>query len=244
MRYNKDYYKEREDYGSAAVLSKLIVDLFHPKTAVDVGCASGLLLSKLKAKNIKVVGIDGPWINKTMLRIPQENFVMKDITKPIRMDKKFDICICLETAEHIEEKYADILVTSLTNLSDVVFFSAAIPMQLGKHHVNLQWQSYWASIFKKHQYQPIDCVRGRIWDDNSITFPYRQNTVVYVRKSSLKSNRRLRGLLGSQSPILDVVHPVLFISYARIVPEKVTKTLHHFMPSKLKERMSKADYKN
>ena len=63
-------------------------------------------------------------------------------------------------------------------------------------------------------------MRGRIWDDNSVTFPYRQNTIVYVRKSSLKSNRRLRELLDSQPPILDVVHPVLFMSYAKIFPGK------------------------
>ena len=161
MRYNKDYYKEREDYGSAAALSKLIVELFHPKTAIDVGCASGLLLSKLKAKGIGVIGIDGPWINKTMLRIPEESFVMKDITKPLVMGKKFDICICLETAEHIEEEYADTLVKSLTNLSDIVFFSAAIPMQLGKHHVNLQWQSYWATS----QEAPIPAGRLRARKD-------------------------------------------------------------------------------
>ena len=50
---------------------------------------------------------------------------------------------------HLEPSVADGFVKCITSHSDVVLFSAAIPFQGGTHHVNLQWQDYWAGLFEK-----------------------------------------------------------------------------------------------
>lgn len=56
--------------------------------------------------------------------------------------KPFDVAESLEVAEHFEAKYAQNFINLLTSLSDIIIFSAAIPLQGGTHHVNEQPPAY------------------------------------------------------------------------------------------------------
>lgn len=71
------------------------------------------------------------------------------MNKRIRLNKKYDMVQCLETAEHMEPENAETVVANLTDISDIVLFSAAIPYQRGAHHVNEQWPGYWIELFAK-----------------------------------------------------------------------------------------------
>ena len=51
---------------------------------------------------------------------------------------RYELAVCLEVAEHLNESSADNLILQLTNLANRVLFSAAIPGQGGLHHVNEQ----------------------------------------------------------------------------------------------------------
>jgi hypothetical protein len=93
-------------------------------------------------------------------------------------------------------------------VSKKVLFSAAIPGQGGINHFNEQWPSYWADIFSRFCYVPVDCIRPRIWHDDTIPWWYRQNCLLYIEKSdpglvSLAS----KNSVPSPSGILDIVHP-------------------------------------
>lgn len=97
--------------------------------------------------------------------------------------KPFELAQSLEVAEHLYQEYAPNFVKLLTSLSDVVLFSAAIPYQGGVHHVNEQPPAYWAELFAKEGYVCIDCLRERIWEDDSISTWYRQNIMIFVHES-------------------------------------------------------------
>ena len=71
----------------------------------------------------------------------------------------------------------------LTSLAPVVAFSAAVPCQVGTHHVNEQYAGYWARLFQDCGYEPFDVIRPRCWYDRDIEFYYRQNLVIYVAAS-------------------------------------------------------------
>ena len=81
---------------------------------------------------------------------------------------------------------AEDFVSSLTSLSEVVLFSAAIPRQGGVGHINEQWADYWITLFEKRGYIAIDIIRKRIWNDKSIPKWYRHNTLVFVKKERVK----------------------------------------------------------
>lgn len=202
MAYTKGFYEHNRKVTetTAQIIAKLMMGIVKPKSVVDVGCASGLFLHEFEKKGCDILGIDyhsGP------LLIPKEKYIQTDFTQGFpSVSRKFDLTICLETAEHLDEKYADALVRYLTELSDVVLFGAAIPAQTGTHHVNEQWQSYWAQKFAEKGYVYIDCIRQKLWGNNNVINCYRQNDLLYVKKSLVGKYRKY------DMPMpLNVVHP-------------------------------------
>jgi hypothetical protein len=113
--------------------------------------------------------------------LPKVNYLYHDLTKPISTSKYYDICLCLEVAEHLDEKSATNLINILTTLSSVVVFSAAIPKQGGNHHINEQWPQYWSNLFAARGYFLEWDPRPSIWENTNIEACYRQNLLVFSK---------------------------------------------------------------
>ena len=77
--------------------------------------------------------------------------------------------------------------------------------------MNEQWPDYWRSLFKEHGYQPLDFIRGRIWNDSSILWWLRQNILLYVNDRTLNDRDIFRELSQKPSP-LSIVHPDVYLS--------------------------------
>jgi SAM-dependent methyltransferase len=202
---------------SAAEVVPLIIELFRPASVVDVGCGTGLWLSAFRERGIgDVLGIDGPWLESTQLEMPRELFRQHDLTQPLRLDRKFDLAVCLEVAEHIPTEAARFLVESLTRLSPVVIFSAAIPRQGGEGHINEQWPSFWSDQFAACGYSASTCLRHRLWTaGDAIEVWYRQNILCFLADGT--SPIRERSPQTESRPAaepLDVVHPDLYLRRA------------------------------
>ena len=150
--YTASFYERQtsETRWSSDVIVPLLIDLIHPQSVIDVGCGTGSWLCTFMDHGIKEVrGFDGPWLESEKLLIPKELFTRADLEKPLRVDKRADLAISFEVAEHLSPASANGFVESLTSMSDVVAFSGAIPFQGGHHHLNEQWPEYWANLFEK-----------------------------------------------------------------------------------------------
>jgi hypothetical protein len=90
----------------------------------------------------------------------------------VELDRKYDLAICLEVAEHLPVSSAGTLVDSITRASDLILFSAAIPLQTGTHHINEQWQDYWAALFDQRGFVASDIVRPAIWGRPDVRWWY------------------------------------------------------------------------
>ncbi len=191
---------------TAEKILNILLNFFTVRSAVDVGCGVGTFLATLKEKGISdILGIDGDWVKRELLVIPQDKFEPIDLRRLPKHNRKFDLAISLEVAEHLPKENEEEFISRLCELSDLVLFSAAIPRQGGAAHVNEAWQSHWAKLFSKHDYVPLDMIRPKIWSDSSIYFWYRQNILVYVKRGIFEIEKR-------QLPfLLDVVHPELFL---------------------------------
>jgi len=119
--------------------------------------------------------------------------------------EKYDLCICVEVAEHLQETHAGMFINSLCQYSDVVLFSAAIQLQDGRHHLNQQWQSYWVDLFDANGCECLDIVRPAIWENNEVAWWYRQNIFLFVRRDS--DSAGLINFRHMASPILNIVYP-------------------------------------
>lgn len=173
---------------SASRIVPIIIELLHPSTVLDIGCGLGGWLAEFIKAGCRVCGVDGSYVEQTLLKIPAEEFVganleqcVRDCSIPGLERARFSLCISLEVAEHIAPRFADAFVKLLTEYSDYVLFSAAIPHQGGTHHVNEQWPDYWISRFAAMDYKVQDILRPRIWEDQAIEPWYRQNAMLFVK---------------------------------------------------------------
>jgi len=135
------------EWGQAKLLAIWIRRQFGPKSVIDIGCASGLYLVPLLKVGIEVLGIDGA--PEAGSKLSKEQYTRFDLRNRYTPPHKFDVCLCLETAEHIEPQFADTFIETLVGSSDTIMFSAAKPGQGGVGHYNLQPQSYWLEKFSK-----------------------------------------------------------------------------------------------
>ncbi|MES1929787.1 hypothetical protein SADO_11034 [Salinisphaera dokdonensis CL-ES53] len=190
--YVQSFYDDRHRqtlYSAERVLECLDPILPDIKSAVDIGCGVGTWLSVLEARGVtKVQGYEGPWVDESLLQIPVECFEKRDLTQLIPAPtERFDLALSLEVAEHLPPESASTFVESLTNQADFIVFSAAIPHQGGRHHVNEQWLEYWLQLFEAHDYIGLDVVRRTLWDDERIQRWYRQNVILVAKRSRVDS---------------------------------------------------------
>ena len=115
-----------------------------------------------------VLGIDGSWVNKDLLHkyINPEEFLEHNLEKKIKLDKKYDLVLSLEDAEHLDKDSADVFVQNLVNSGNLILFSAAIPNQGGQNHINEQWLTYWEEKFAKYNYVIQDIIRPIFWNNS------------------------------------------------------------------------------
>jgi SAM-dependent methyltransferase len=189
--------------GAAEQVLPVLFSIFKPKSILDVGCGLGNWIEVAKKLGVEeVVGVDGSYVNRTLLKIDDKEFIEKDLAKPFDLNKNFDLAICLEVAEHLPETSADAMIQSIVAHTDVGIFSAAIPGQGGQNHINEQWPTYWQELFQKYDYDMIDYFRPKIWNNTKIEFWYRQNIFLVVKKGHALSDQ------GSKE-IVSLVHPEL-----------------------------------
>jgi SAM-dependent methyltransferase len=209
--YNRAFYKRYQSGSnrSAQEVVPLILELVKPHSVIDVGCGIGTWLSVFAELGIQdICGVDGKWVDKSLLLIPQNYFLTRDLTQPLRVDRTFDLAMSLEVAEHLPIQYAEGFVESLTRLAPIVVFSAAIPRQGGDHHVNEQFPEYWAGLFKKKKYVVIDPLRKKIWQNPNVESFYSQNILFFVKETVLENYPSLKvALQTTDVNQLAIVHP-------------------------------------
>ncbi|WP_102407626.1 class I SAM-dependent methyltransferase [Parabacteroides bouchesdurhonensis] len=199
------YLKEHRRTLDGEKILPIIMDIIKPKSVVDVGCGSGTFLHYFKQQNIEILGLDGSWCNREMLfeNIEPSDFLEIDLENDFNLERRFDLAISLEVAEHISPERADNFVKNLTTLSDCILFSAAVPGQGGDHHVNEQYVSYWIEKFGKHGYVFYDIIRPKIWNETDVFGWYKQNSFLVTKKEFISSKYKF--FYG-----YNVIHPDIF----------------------------------
>ncbi len=197
-------YNHKKNTHILASSKKAFQSIFSeiPQSLLDVGCGTGTWMRAASDVGVAdVFGVDGVEVPESDLHVSPRLIKTLDLTLPWDLSKTYDVILCLEVAEHIEEGFSETLIKSLVKHADIIYFSAACPGQTGQHHVNCQWPEYWQKIFNKFGYVCEDSIRWKIWDDSSIEPWYRQNLFI-AKKNEHDAGNEIR--------IKSVIHPEIF----------------------------------
>jgi len=157
--YTDGWYKKRlEKNGRIEEAANIIVPSlykrFSPASVIDFGCGACNFANKFKKAGTPiVVAVDGP-SHSSKYSSPEVVSIVHDLKHPLVTGAKFDLVFCMEVAEHIEKKFADVFINSLIRHSThngYFAFTAAPPSQGGRHHVNCQPYEYWIKKFERRQ---------------------------------------------------------------------------------------------
>jgi hypothetical protein len=162
--YTKEYFEkiQQEEALQAFRLERILYDLYKPRSVIDWGCANGLYLEPFMTDDgCEVLGIENASVAIEM-RHPDIRIIKADMTQsisltpvnmqPVGVDlsapaNKFDMALCIEVLEHIEEKYASVAVGNICRSSDRLVVSIAREWQTGPGHLNLKPIEYWIQKF-------------------------------------------------------------------------------------------------
>lgn len=201
--YDAAFFSAQSDKSrrSAERVVPLVMDALAPTSVVDVGCGVGTWLAVFASAGVdRVVGLDGDYVDRSQLQIPEAAFVPTDLRERVALDERFDLAVSLEVAEHLPPERSESFVADLVTLAPSVLFSAAIPEQSGTDHINERWQDEWVALFAEHGYDAVDLVRPAVWDDEAVAPWYAQNTFLFTREP-IETPARLP---------TRIVHPRLF----------------------------------
>ncbi len=205
--YQSSYFQRRKGISSisAEITLRKLSKFVRFSSVVDFGCGTGTWLAACQNMGAtKILGFDH-YAKESELLIERKYFHKQSLAENINLEEKYDLAISLEAAEHVEQIFSDTIIENLTNASDVILFSAAIPNQGGTNHVNEQPPQYWSQKFADYGFTQFDVLRPLIWDEDDVAWWYKQNTFLYIHSNA---NQRIKfdaldhGLINQH-----VVHP-------------------------------------
>ena len=157
-------------------------------------------------------GVDGDYVDRQILELPQVTFTAIDLNGAFDLGRQFDLVQSLEVGEHIQESASETFAECLArHARRYILFSAAPPGQGGEYHINEQPYEFWRQKFERRGFVTIDAVRPAIAEDKRISYWYRYNTLLFVRRDLLlKISNDFRDKMVRASDQIKDLSPLAF----------------------------------
>ncbi len=171
--------KEGDPYTYCPGVWNYVIKRFCIASVLDLGSGIGNAANYFFSDKIKTIAVEGLVENVRNSYYPA---ICHDLTKgPVVT--VVDMVHCQEVVEHIEERYLDNLLSSLT-CGRIILMTHALPGQDGHHHVNLQPMAYWVKHVAARGYDLL------VEDTNRIRAIAGQERAVYMRDAGLLFHRK------------------------------------------------------
>jgi SAM-dependent methyltransferase len=171
---------------SAKIMAKTIVDELSPLSVVDIGSGPAVHANELFRLGVPwVEAYDDSEFAANMVS-PGVEFRLVDISaEPFEKMLLFDVALCFEVLEHIDESREAAAVRNIAAMTrSVLVFSAAAPGQPGCGHVNCKPRDHWIEAFGREglAYDEETTKRWRAeWESGSVVYWYTFNLLVLRR---------------------------------------------------------------
>lgn len=206
LPYDEAFYDSVRETSlrSAAVLLGLLRAHFPFESMIDLGAGVGCWIEVAHRLGVcDLEAVEGEWARASAQRFVDARWRYHDLNQEIFLDRRYDLAVSVEVAEHLLPTRSASFVADLCRASDCVVFAAALPRQGGDGHVSCRPHAWWAREFARHGYVCLDAFRPSAWHDPRVVCWYAQNTFLYVTAGHPLETRFPRASL------LDVYHPFL-----------------------------------
>jgi 2-polyprenyl-3-methyl-5-hydroxy-6-metoxy-1,4-benzoquinol methylase len=182
--YTQRYFSAESDMTvptAGAVVDELL-KAFNPRTLLDVGCGTGVYIREFRARGISALGVEGSSHAIASAVCEAGAITQHDLRQPLHLEKRFDLVVCFEVAEHLPAAFAGVLAQSILRHGRDVAFSAAQPGQGGVDHINEQTSEYWIACFTQQgavfDRDATDALR-RAFRDREVVWWLPRNVLVF-----------------------------------------------------------------
>lgn len=186
--YNQKFFQKtiKLEAPSAKATVEILINHFKPGSVIDIGCGCGIYLKEFEKRGVEIAGYDG---SPTALEqsLIGDRIKLHDLSSPLVLSKKFDLCLCIEVAEHLKIECAETLIDTLVGLSSTIFFTAATPGQSKgeQGHFNEQRHSFWINLFKQknfiYQAELSDKIRKEM-KSRKVVWWVVKNLMIFIKK--------------------------------------------------------------
>jgi len=122
---------------------------------IEVGSGGGWFTKSFQDAGFEIVGLEGTEAGYNACKTRGIKLVGRsDFRVPIKFNRRSDIALCTEVAEHIEPPFSATLIKSLCDASDLVWFSFEEPNtnEAHVHHCNEMPAKFWINLFDFYGY--------------------------------------------------------------------------------------------
>jgi 2-polyprenyl-3-methyl-5-hydroxy-6-metoxy-1,4-benzoquinol methylase len=181
--YDRAYHLEAS---SAEAVVKILMERFHPRSVIDIGCGTGLYLKMFAQQGVEALGYEASPA-AIAGSVVGERIRFHDLCQPLHVGESFGLCLCIEVAEHLPLSAAGVLVESLCRLSETLVFTAATPGQgdAGIGHINEQPHAFWIRKFAEFGFvldrETTDDLR-RLMREQEVVWWIPKNLMIFKKK--------------------------------------------------------------
>ena len=178
-----------------------IVRSLQPRSVLDVGCAFGLLVERLRDRGVDAFGMDVSQYAVSQGRPDILKYLSEaSILKPL--DRHYDLIVTIEVVEHIQEDDCDLAIKNICDAADSVLLATTPDGFDDPTHFNVNAPFYWIRKFSKFGFEPD------VRHDADYITPY---AMLFRRKDSIP-REDVHALFGEKK--------LLDLSFSRVTHEK------------------------
>jgi len=150
-----DPYERTEPWLSffAAVADRISLDI-GPESALDVGCATGMLVEALRAHEIDARGFDLSVYALSQMPVEVAKHCWPgEAQDPMSYaDRQYDLITCVEVVEHLPEAAAQYAIGLMCQHTRTILFSSSPTDFTEPTHINVHGPEYWAEQFARFSF--------------------------------------------------------------------------------------------
>jgi SAM-dependent methyltransferase len=169
---------------SAVAIAESITNCLAPRSVMDVGCGTGVLLDELRARGVEARGFEYSAVALAYCRQRGLDVAQFDVERDELPEyfNRSDVAVSMEVGQLLAPEYSDRYVSLLCRLANTVVFSSAVPGQDRVDSVNAQRHEYWIRKFAANGFHHDEALSAEwrcAWKTARVAKWFRRNVMVF-----------------------------------------------------------------